>query len=163
MAPGIVVILFFIIFIVLPVVCAWIVKAHWTHERYMKALQLRAEANARLLDRFGSDSTFLEFLKGDGLKSFFDVSVADPNRSWPIMRMLTAIQISMVLLCVGAGFFWIEKWVGPNNSAPAVMGALAVVLGIGSFLSAVAAFMVGRVWGQYFGDTSGPSRPLENR
>lgn len=152
-----------LIFIVLPLACVWIAKAHWTHERYMRALQLRAEANARLFDRFGSDPTFLEFLKTEGHSGIFDVSVVDPNRSWPIMRMLAAIQIGLILVCAGFGFFWIHnnQWVDGN--APAVLGVLAFALGSGSLLSAVAAFIVGRLWGHLFGTTSGPARPVEGR
>jgi len=86
------------IFIGVPWILGWIARTNWTHQRDMKALELRAEANARLLDRLGSDPSFLDFLKSDAERHLFDVTLQDPNRSQPYMRMLTALQVSFLLL-----------------------------------------------------------------
>ena len=142
------------LFVGVPWVLGWIAKTGWAHQRQMKALELRAEANARLLDRFGSDPSFLEFLKGDGVNSLFDVSVPDPNRSLPYIRMLTAIQAGLLLVGAGIACTWFGDRIAPTRDSEPFMffGAMGLALGVGSMLSAVAALVVGRLWPRLHND-----------
>jgi len=136
------------IFIGVPWILGWIARTNWTHQRDMKALELRAEANARLLDRLGSDPSFLDFLKSDAERHLFDVTLQDPNRSQPYMRMLTALQVSFLLLGAGIACLWVRASIVTDSSRDGFLffGALGVALGIGSLLSAAAALVVGRLW-----------------
>jgi hypothetical protein len=152
------------LFLGLPWLVAWIVKNHWAHQRYLKALELKAEANNRLLDRMGSDPAIVELLRSDAQRGLFDVPFQAPSasRSLPYTRMLTALQIGLILLSAGVAFMWASGTLpAPGNADPAhvhemnrsangflVFGALGIALGIGSLLSAVAAFFVGRWWKQ---------------
>jgi hypothetical protein len=151
-----------IIFIGIPCVLAWTARASWAHQRYMKALELRAEANARLIDRFGSDPNVLDLLKSDGHRDPFTLPAADPDRSVPYRRMLTSIQVGFLLFAAGTAFLWVKPGVVNPNDQQGILffGVLGVALGIGSLLSAVAAFVVGRWWGYLTGvdrSLSGPS------
>jgi hypothetical protein len=154
-----------LIFIGIPWVLGWIAKTGWAHQRQMKTLELRGEANARLLDRFGSDPNFLEFLKSDGQRSLFDMPSTDPGRSMPYIRMLTSIQVSFLLSAAGVACLWVRSAIIARivqNGLPNTynggqdgflfFGALGVALGVGSFLSAGAALVVGRMWGRLHAD-----------
>jgi hypothetical protein len=147
-----------LIFIGIPCVLAWTARASWAHQRYMKALELRAEANARLIDRFGSDPNVLELLKSDRHRDLFTVPAADPDRSVPYRRMLTSLQVGFLLFAAGTAFLWVKPVVvNPNDQQGFLFfGVLGVALGIGSLLSAVAAFVVGRWWGHL---TAAPLTP----
>src|ERR1700683_279592 len=136
------------IFIGVPWILGLAARTDWTHQRDMKALGLRAEANARLLDRLGSDPSFLDFLKSDAERHLFDVTLQDPNRSQPYMRMLTALQVSFLLLGAGIACLWVRASIVTDSSRDGFLffGALGVALGIGSLLSAAAALVVGRLW-----------------
>jgi hypothetical protein len=161
---------FVLMFVAIPWILGWIAKTGWTHQRQMKALELRAETNAKLLDRLGSDPAFLDFLKSDAQRHLFDVALQDPNRSQPYMRMLTALQVSFLLLSAGIACLWVrasllvssDRAMASDREGFLFFGALGVALGIGSLCSAVAALVVGRLWhrlhdGDLAGSRSGPT------
>jgi hypothetical protein len=137
------------VFVGIPWVLGWIFRSHLSHQRYMKVLQLKAEANSRLLDRFGQDPALLEFLKGDAQHHLFDVQLPDmaPKMPAPYMRMLTAIQISLLLLAAGFSCLFIRRYLHYNSDQVGFLflGTLGVALGIASLLSASAAFVVARL------------------
>jgi len=137
------------IFVGIPWVVGWIYRTHLSHKRFMKVLQLKAEMNSRLLDRVGTDPAVVEFLKSDAQQQMFDVKVTDlgPRVPPPYMRMLTAVQISFMLLSAGAGLLYIREFMeGDAKEAFLFLGTLGVALGIGALLSAGAAFVVARMW-----------------
>jgi hypothetical protein len=141
------------IFVGIPWVLGWIGKTHWAHLRQMKALEVRAEANARMLDRFGADPNFLEFLKTGGQLGALEVPPVDTGRSHTYMRMLTTLQVGLVLLSAGMACGWARGWATPRDQFGfAFLAALGVALGLGSILSAVAAFVVGKAWTQLHAD-----------
>jgi hypothetical protein len=151
-----------LIFIGIPCVLAWTARANWAHQRYMKALELRAEANARLIDRFGSDPNVLELLKSDSHRALFTLPAADPDRSVPYRRMLTSLQVGFLLFGAGTAFLWVKPGVVNANDQQGFLffGVLGIALGIGSLLSAVAAFVVGHWWGRLTGEaltSTGPA------
>jgi hypothetical protein len=133
----------------IPWVLGWIYRTHLSHKRFMKVLQLKAEMNSRLLDRVGTDPAVVEFLKSDAQQHMFDVRPADlgPRMPPPYMRMLTAVQISFMLLSAGSGLLYIREYMlGDGREAFLFLGTLGVALGVGALLSAVAAFAVARLW-----------------
>jgi hypothetical protein len=137
------------IFVGLPLVLASIYRTHLQHVRVMKTLQLKAEANARMLDRFGSDGAFLEFLKSDAQQKMFDVTLPEPRVPAPYMRMLTAFQVAFLLLSAGLACLYIRGFMFEGDKeAFLFLGTMGVALGIGSLLSAGAALVVARWWGQ---------------
>jgi len=148
MAPELVVIF---IFVGIPWMLAWVFKLNLSHQRYMKALQLKAEMNSRLLDRAGSDPAILEYLKSDAQQHLFDVKVPDAVHpaSVPYMRALTAAQASFFLLSAGAACAWLTVHAEPGRDWVPVFklfGALGIALGIGAMLAAVSAFVAARMW-----------------
>ena len=135
------------IFVGIPWILGWIYRSHLQHLRYMKVLQLKAEANARMLDRFGSDAAFLDYLKSDAQQHMFDVQLPEPRMPAPYMRMLTAIQISFILLAAGFACLYMKNYVYAGDQTGFLfLGTLGVALGVGSMLSAGAAFVVARMW-----------------
>jgi hypothetical protein len=137
------------VFIGIPMVLGSIYRSHLAHQRYMKLLQLKADMNARLLDRLGNEPHVLEFLKSEVPQQMFDIRLADPapRVPTPYSRMLTAIQIGIVLLCGGAAFLGIKPYMPLRSQEELlVFGALGVALGIGAILSAAAALAMARVW-----------------
>jgi hypothetical protein len=137
------------IFVGIPWVLGWIYRTHLSHKRFMKVLQLKAEMNSRLLDRVGTDPAVVEFLKSDAQSHLFDVKTADigVRTPPPYMRMLTAVQVSFMLLSAGLGLLYIREYMlGDGREAFLFLGTLGVALGVGALLSALAAFTVARLW-----------------
>ena len=137
------------VFVGIPWVLGWIYRTHLNHKRFMKVLQLKAEMNSRLLDRVGTNPAVVEFLKSDAQQHLFDVKLTDigPRVPPPYMRMLTAVQISFMMLSAGLGLLYIRSYMlGDGREAFLFLGTLGVALGVGALLSAVAAFAVARLW-----------------
>jgi hypothetical protein len=139
--------LFFLIGV--PLVLGWLVRTWLNHKKFMKVLQLKAESNSKLLDRFGSDPAVLEFLKSDASERLFEVKTTESAQRVPppYTRMLTALQVSCMLVSVGAGLLYIRHYmVGRDSEVFLFLGTLGVSLGIGALLAAAAAFIVAKMW-----------------
>jgi hypothetical protein len=137
------------VFVGIPWVLGWIYRTHLSHKRFMKVLQLKAEMNSRLLDRVGTDPAVVEFLKSDAQQHMFDVRLNDlgPRVPPPYLRMLTAVQVSFMMLSAGLGLLYIRGYMlGDGREAFLFLGTLGVALGVGALLSALAAFAVARMW-----------------
>lgn len=135
-----------VIFIGIPVALGAIYRSHLAHARFMKVLQLRAEANAKLMDRFGQDPALLEYLRSDANRELLDVRIQDTSTSVPggYGRMLTSIQLGLVFLSGGVAVAWFSRYVTwPRDQQGFLMvGTLGAALGIGALLSAVASHFV---------------------
>ncbi len=138
-----------LIFVGIPTVVGWIFRTYLGHKQFMKMLQLKAETNARMMDKFGSDAAFLDYLKSDAQLKMFEVKAPEPRMPAPYMRMLTTIQIAFVLLSAGFACLYIRQYMFEGDrDAFLFLGTLGVALGLGSLLSAGAAFLVARMWRQ---------------
>jgi hypothetical protein len=137
------------IFIGIPAVLGSIYRANLAHQRFMKVLQLKAEFNARMLDRVGSDPAMVEFLKAEVQNQMFDVRLSEPAGGLvppQYSRMLTALQLSFMLFSLGVAFLWLRGYMHSGDAeAFLTFGALGVALGFGAMLSAAAALFVGRL------------------
>ena len=141
--------LFFLIGV--PLILGWLIRIWLNHKKFMKVLQFKAESNARLLDRFGSDPAVLEFLKSEASDRLFEVRTAESVSSRtpppPYTRMLTALQVSCMLVSVGAGLLYIRHYMRDRDSEFFLfLGTLGVSLGVGALLAAAAALVVARMW-----------------
>ena len=137
------------VFIGIPWVLGSIYRTHLAHQRYMRLLQLKADMQARMLDRLGNEPQVLEFLKSDAPQQMFDVKVAELTARvpTPYARMLTAIQIGIVMLCAGGAFLYIREYMPLRSQEELlVFGALGVAVGAGAILSAGAALAMARMF-----------------
>lgn len=137
------------VFIGIPWVLGSVYRTHLAHQRYMRLLQLKADMSARMLDRLGAEPNVLEFLKSEAPQQMFDVKLAEltPRVPTPYARMLTAIQIGIVMLCGGGAFLYIRQYMPLHSQEELlVFGTLGVAVGVGAILSAAAALMMARMF-----------------
>jgi hypothetical protein len=136
------------VFIGIPWIIAWAYRGNLNHKRFMKVIELKAEMNSRLLDRVGTDPAAMQFLKSDAQQQMFDVTLSEPAPRMPAAysRMLTAMQIGLMLLSGGLGCLYIRTFLDRTGDQEGflLLGTLATALGIGSILSAAVAFLAGK-------------------
>ncbi len=139
------------VFLGIPTILGWIVKNYYAHQRFMKILQLKAEMNARLLDRLGTDPGVADILKSDAQQKMFEVTLPEVAPRMPAAhaRMLTSAQVALVLASFGAGLLIIrpEFQAGTDpQEALLVFGTMGIALGVGGLLAAVAAYLAAKLW-----------------
>lgn len=138
------------VFMGIPVIIGWTIRNYYAHNRMMKILQLKAEMNARLLDRLGTDPGALDLLKSDAQQKLFELPAVEVESKMPTAqsRVLTSAQVGLVLLSAGFGLLYIRQYMVSTNDQDfvLVLGSLGVALGIGAVLSAVAAYIAVRLW-----------------
>src|SRR6476660_184917 len=103
-----------LIFLGIPYILGWIFKAHQSHVRFMKVLQLKSEMNQRLLERASSDPAIFELLKREAQHQLFDVRIPEMQAPAPYMKMVSALQASFLLLGAGSACLWY----GTHPNAP---------------------------------------------
>jgi len=124
----------------------WIVHTLADHVRRRERLKVFTEFHTRLIDRMGSAREFADFLQTAGGQNFLDTLSIE--RGHPADRISRALQIGIVLSCVGLGLLF--AW---NNVAPeieggyAVLAAVVLALGIGFLLSSIASYFTARMFG----------------
>ena len=122
----------------------WVLVTGWQRRQHIRVM---TDFNNKLLDRMGSVKDFSDFLQTDGGAKFIDRVTAGgtrPEIRWTILRSL---QTGLVLLALGVGLImlaWVLRSDFPygENHVFSVTGTIALSLGIGFLLSAIAAYRV---------------------
>jgi hypothetical protein len=99
-------------------------------------LNLSADFNKQLLDRIGSVKDFSDFVQTEaGTKFMRRLTTAEPSTS-PQQRILSAVQIGIVLFSLGSGLLGLTRLTTiANRDELTLIGTIALSLGIGFVLS----------------------------
>jgi hypothetical protein len=127
----------------------WVLTNAWHRSRRLKMV---TDFNSKLLDRLGSVKDFSEFLQtGAGGRFMQDLGSEPQPASGPQERILRAAQLGTVLICLGLGLLLLSFF-SPTSLESALaefnaFGTIALSLGIGFVLSAVASYRLARTLG----------------
>jgi hypothetical protein len=128
----------------------WVVASAWQRRLRMK---LTAEFNSKLLDRIGSVKDFNEFLHTEGGAKFMDSLTIERTASRPQAGILRASQIGIVALTLGLGVLSLGRYFSVRHPGSedfeglTVIGTIAVSLGVGFLISALASYRLARILG----------------
>jgi hypothetical protein len=122
----------------------WVLVTGWQRRQHIRVM---TDFNNKLLDRMGSVKDFSEFLQTDGGAKFIDRVTAGgtrPEIRWTILRSL---QTGLVLIALGIGLVALafssrSTWPVDEARIFSVTGTIALSLGVGFLLSAIAAYSV---------------------
>lgn len=120
----------------------WVVRQLIENRRWSRIFKLQSDVHARLIERFGSMQELASYMQTEAGRRFleaapipigFESEQRVPNA---VVRVLTPLQIGVVLVLLGVGFFLLRH-VGPDTDTPMlVLGTVALMPGIGFILSA---------------------------
>lgn len=132
----------------IPAILGWILRSYLNHKRFMRVAQLKAELNTKLLDKLGTDPQAIEFFKGDVQKELLEIRLPEPQLPSAYARMLTSVQFAAVLLSAGVACLWLRGYLYSESDQDSFLflGTVGVALGVGALLSAVSAYVIGRMW-----------------
>jgi len=138
----------------------WLVKTLVDYRRWYRLSKVQTEAHNKLLDRFTANEELLAYISTPSGKRFLEsapimLDTAAASIGAPVKRILWAIEIGVVMVCLGGGLLLAQ------NNLPAevsqvlfVVSILVTALGIGFVLAAAATYLLSRQLGVLGGAAS---------
>ena len=121
----------------------WVLVSGWQRRQQIRVM---TDFNTQLLERMGSVKDFSEFLATEGGAKFIDrVTAGGGTRPEIRLTILRSVQTGLVLFALGVGLIvlaWFLRSDFPYGETHvfSVSGTIALSLGVGFLLSAVASY-----------------------
>ncbi len=134
---------------------AWMVRTLIDYRRWNRLSRVQAETHAKLLDRFTANDELIAYVQSPAGSKFLQSApiALDPGAQAvgaPFTRILWSVQAGLVLGAGGLGLYFVSGRIDPEVSQPLyTLGVLALSLGIGFVLSAVASFLLSKRLGLF--------------
>lgn len=122
----------------------WLTRLFVENRRWGRIFKEQADVHTKLIDRFGSNQELLTYIGTDAGKRFLEAAPIamdfEPDQRMPnaVARVLTPIQIGIVMAMLGAGFILLRSArVEPDyQTSMLVLGTIFLMPGLGFILSA---------------------------
>lgn len=143
----------FIAFLVVVGLVVWFVRMAINTRRWNKLSKVQYEVHSKLLDRFTSNEDLLSYMQTPAGRRFLEsapIQLPDEPRSMaaPFSRILWSVQAGVVLLLTGIGLLYVSStFIDEPAQLFMVLGVIALALGGGFIMSAVAAYFLSRKLG----------------
>ena len=120
----------------------WLLRQFLENRRWSRIFKLQSEVHGRLIDKFSSTQELAAYMGTEAGRRFLEAAPIpvgfEPEQRMPnaLARVLTPLQIGIVLVLLGAGFFLLRN-VHPDAHEPMlILGTIALMPGLGFILSA---------------------------
>jgi len=134
---------------------SWTIRGAIDYRRWLRATKVQVDAHTKIVDRLASNEDLLAYMQSPAGQRFLSASIAPtpvgsiaPPMSAPLNRILWSVQAGMVLAAGGVGLWLAKSNVIEEIAQPLhVVSMLAIALGIGFVLSALASWALSRQLG----------------
>lgn len=130
----------------------WLTRQFLDSRRWGRIFKLQSEVHGRLIDKFGSNQELAGYMETEAGKRFLEAapiplrSEQDHRMPNAIARVLTPLQIGIVLALLGVGFFLLRNVRVEMHDPMLVLGTIAMMPGLGFIISAgITWFLAGRL------------------
>ncbi len=130
--PGMVVLLFWTVFSTI---------------RRFKIAKTQAQVQMKLLEKFSSGQDLLAYLNSEAGKRFLETTAIEQVRANPIGRILTSVQVGVILAVAGVALFFMGRQFPDAVRGFVAFGTLALALGVGFLLSAGVSYRLSKSFG----------------
>jgi hypothetical protein len=120
----------------------WLIRLLIENRRWNRIFKLQTDVHGKLIERFGTSQELLTYMGTESGKRFLEAAPipVDFERTQPVpspvARVLTPLQIGIVLTLVGIGFLYLRSSLTQGTTPLLVFGTLALTTGIGFIISA---------------------------
>lgn len=121
---------------------AWTLRLLIENRRWSRIFTLQNEVHAKLIDKFSANQELAAYMETDAGRRFLEAAPIPVNFGTDqrvpnaVARVLTPIQIGVVLVLLGIGFLLLRH-AGPDMDTPMlVLGTVILMPGIGFIISA---------------------------
>jgi hypothetical protein len=128
----------------------WLVRVFLENRRWGRIFKLQTEVHGRLIDKFGTNQELLTYMGTEAGKRFLEAAPipVDFEREQrvpsPVARVLTPLQIGIVLTLLGLGFLFLRQSLAQNAAPFLVLGVLVLMPGLGFIISAGITWVLAR-------------------
>jgi hypothetical protein len=129
-------------------VLVWLIRAVIDHRRWLRLSRVQTEMHTKLMDRLTTNEDLIAYIQSPAGRRFLEsapISLDGEPRpaSAPIGRILWSLQAGIVLVALGIGFWLAQKNVLQEVSEGFyVIGVIAIALGVGFAVSALASYVI---------------------
>lgn len=128
----------------------WLTHVVLENRRWGRIFKLQTEVHGKLMDKFGSSQELLSYMNTEVGKRFLEAAPipvgferSQPVPS-PVARVLTPLQIGVVMTLLGLGFFFLCHSI-PDAATPLlVLGVVVLMPGLGFIISAGITWVLAR-------------------
>lgn len=118
------------------------------NRRWSRIFKLQSEVHGRIIDKFASTQELAAYMDTEAGKRFLEAAPiplhSAPEQRVPnaVARVLTPLQIGVVLVLLGVGFLALRHVSGGSEAPMRILGVLVLMPGIGFILSAGITWML---------------------
>lgn len=124
------------------IAAAWTLRLFVENRRWSRIFTLQNDVHSKLIDKFSASQELAAYMETDAGKRFLEAAPIPVNFGTDqrvpnaVARVLTPIQIGVVLVLLGIGFLLLRH-AGPDMETPMlVLGTVILMPGIGFIISA---------------------------
>lgn len=140
----------FLVFLCVLSALLWLTHVMLENRRWGKMFKLQTDVHGKLLERFGTSQEVLTYMGTDAGKKFLEATpiAAGIDRRTPVpspvARVLTPLQIGIVMTLLGAGLLGMRHSVKGADEGLMVLGMVVLMPGIGFIISAAITWFLAR-------------------
>ena len=120
----------------------WLIRQFLENRHWSRIFKLQSEVHGRLIDKFSSTQELAAYMETEAGRRFLEAAPIpvgfEPEQRVPnaIARVLTPLQVGIVLVLLGVGFFMIRNIHPDARQAMLILGTITLMPGLGFIISA---------------------------
>jgi hypothetical protein len=120
----------------------WLVRQFLENRRWGRIFKLQSEVHGRLIDKFSSSQELAAYMETEAGRRFLEAAPIpvgiEAQQQVPnaVARVLTPLQIGVVLVLLGIGFFLLRNVRQEMHDPMLVLGTIMLMPGLGFIISA---------------------------
>jgi hypothetical protein len=132
----------FVVFVCVLLAALWLFRQFVENRRWGRIFKLQMDVHSKLIDKFGSNEQLLVYMDTEAGKRFLEAAPipvdfeSDQRVPNVVARVLTPLQIGIVLSLLGLGFLSLRHVHRDMDVPMLLMGTVMLMPGIGFILSA---------------------------
>ena len=140
----------FLVFLCILSALLWLTHVLLENRRWNRIFKLQTDVHGRLIERFGTSQEVLTYMSTDAGKRFLEatpIAVGFERQApvpSPVARVLTPLQIGIVMSLLGAGLIGLRHSLADGGIALLVIGMVVLMPGLGFIISAGVTWFLAR-------------------
>jgi hypothetical protein len=132
----------FLVFVCILGALLWLTHVLLENRRWGRIFKLQTDVHGKLIERFGTSQEVLTYMSTDAGKRFLEATPIavgfEPQAPVPspVARVLTPLQIGIVMTLLGIGLLSLRHSVSDGGGALLVIGTVVLMPGLGFIISA---------------------------